>query len=72
VATGVSSSLPYAWFEANSNNNKIHVERVIGLSKTFKILKKELPASTRALGSRLIYVCFMLSNFRTCIVHKQA
>ena len=23
MATGVSSSLPYAWFEANSNNNKI-------------------------------------------------
>lgn len=53
-------------------SKRIHVERVIGLSKTFKILKKELPASTRALGSRLIYVCFMLSNFRTSIVHKQA
>jgi len=51
---------------------RIHIERVIGLSKTFKILKKELPPSTRALGSRIIFVFFVLSNFRTYIVHKLA
>ena len=49
-------------------SKRIHVERVIGLSKTFKILKRELPASKRIFGSRIIYICFMISNFRNAIV----
>ena len=53
-------------------SKRIHVERVIGLAKTFKILKTELTAEKRQLGSRIIFVCFMLSNFRTSIVNELA
>ena len=53
-------------------SKRIHIERVIGLSKTFKILKKELQASKRKLGSRIVYICFMISNFRTAIVNRLA
>lgn len=53
-------------------SKRIHIERVIGLSKTFKILKKELPSGKRILGSRIVFICFMLCNFRTAIVTKRA
>ncbi|KAK6169860.1 hypothetical protein SNE40_020835 [Patella caerulea] len=53
-------------------SKRIHVERVIGLGKTYKILKKDLPASKRALGSRIVFVCYMLSNFRPSIVNRLA
>lgn len=53
-------------------SKRIHVERVIGLAKTFKILRKELAAEKRQLGALIIFVCFMLSNFRTSIVNELA
>ncbi|XP_056001512.1 uncharacterized protein LOC125681144 isoform X1 [Ostrea edulis] len=53
-------------------SKRIHVERVIGLAKRFKILKHELPMSKIPLASRIVYICFMLSNFRNCIVDKSA
>lgn len=53
-------------------SKRIHVERVIGLSKRFKILKTNLPPSKIPLASRITYVCFALSNFRDCIVDEFA
>lgn len=53
-------------------SKRIHIERVIGLSKRFKILAKPLAPSKVNLGSRIIYVCFMLSNFRPSIVGAMA
>lgn len=53
-------------------SKRIHVERVIGLAKCFKILKYELPSSKVPLASRIVYVCFAIANFRNCIVDKSA
>ncbi|XP_062614463.1 uncharacterized protein LOC134276200 isoform X1 [Saccostrea cucullata] len=53
-------------------SKRIHVERVIGLVKCFKILKYELPSSKVPLASRIVYVCFAIANFRNCIVDKSA
>ena len=53
-------------------SKRIHVERVIGLAKTYKILKKVLPAHRLFLGNRIINVCFMLTLFRKSIVSDTA
>lgn len=50
------------------SSKRIHVERVIGLIKTYKILQEPMEASWCCLGSEIIYVCCMLCNFRKCIV----
>lgn len=51
-------------------SKRIHVERVIGLAKTFKILKKELPAQRVVLGDFIISVCFYLVNFKNAIIGR--
>ena len=53
-------------------SKRIHVERVIGLAKTFKILKREMCQSKVPLASRIIFVCFAINNFRGSIVSKYA
>ena len=53
-------------------SKRIHIERVIGLSKRFKILTVPLPPSKLSIGSRIIFVCFAISNFRKCIVGYMA
>lgn len=53
-------------------SKRIHVERVIGLGKTFKIRRKELPASKRVFGSRIVNMCHVLSHFRKAIVNRLA
>jgi hypothetical protein len=53
-------------------SKRIHIERVIGLSKRFKILATPLAPSKVNRGSRIIHVCFMLSNFRPSIVSALA
>jgi hypothetical protein len=53
-------------------SKRIHVERVIGLAKTYKILKKDLNSCYTTLGNRIIHVCFYLCNFREGIVKKSA
>lgn len=54
------------------SSKRVHVERVIGLGKTYKILTQPLSASKVHLGSRILYVRFMLSNFRKSIVNRLA
>ncbi|KAK3926628.1 Putative transposase for insertion sequence element IS112 [Frankliniella fusca] len=53
-------------------SKRVHIERVIGLVKTFKILKKELPAYYVPLGSQITFICCMLCNFREGIVSRSA
>jgi hypothetical protein len=53
-------------------SKRVHVERVIGLAKTFKILKRDLNHMRTPLGGRIIYVCFAILNFRPCIVGERA
>jgi len=53
-------------------SKRIHIERVIGLAKTFKILKQPVPAKRIRLGNRIIKVCFLLCNFKTSIVGSYA
>lgn len=50
-----------------TSSKRIHIERVIGLAKTYKILKF-LSSNLVPLGSRIIFVCFMLANFRDNIM----
>ena len=51
-------------------SKRVHVERVIGYAKTFKILSHPLPHYYLPLGSRICYVCFAISNFRVSIVKE--
>jgi hypothetical protein len=49
-------------------SKRIHIERVIGLAKTFRILKHPLSPKRVHLGDHIIKVCFFLCNFKSCIV----
>ena len=51
---------------------RVHVERVIGLAKTYKILTSPMNEVETILGSRIIFVCFMLCNHRSCIIPTRA
>ena len=51
-------------------SKRVHVERVIGLAKTYKILHNELDHSKTPLGGRIIFVCFVLSNYRKNIMTR--
>lgn len=53
-------------------SKRVHVERVIGLGKTYKILTVPLNASETMLSSDIIFICFMLCNFRCSIVPRNA
>ena len=49
---------------------RVHVERVIGLAKTYKILTTPMTEVETKLGSEIFKVVFMLCNLRNCIVKK--
>jgi hypothetical protein len=51
-------------------SKRVHVERVIGLAKTYKILAADLEHSKTPIGGRIVFVCFVLCNFRKNIVPK--
>lgn len=53
-------------------SKRIHIERVIGVSKRYKILKSDLPPSKLPLSSRIFFVCVVLLNFKNSIVDKFA
>ncbi|ELT98802.1 hypothetical protein CAPTEDRAFT_101032 [Capitella teleta] len=54
------------------SSKRTHVERVIGLGKTYKILTHPLNHSETILSSDIVFICLMLANFRPCIVPKTA
>lgn len=53
-------------------SKRVHVERVIGLAKTFKILRGPLSVTDAPLADAIITTCFFLCNYRPCIVPKHA
>ncbi|KAL5007833.1 hypothetical protein ScPMuIL_013216 [Solemya velum] len=54
------------------SSKRVHIERIIGLAKTFRILKEPLNATETKLASEITFICFMLCNFRRCIVPGHA
>ncbi|XP_048733958.1 uncharacterized protein LOC125650059 [Ostrea edulis] len=54
------------------SSKRVHIERIIGLAKTFKILKGPLNSTETKLASEIVFVCFTMCNFRKCIVPKHA
>lgn len=54
------------------SSKRVHIERLIGLAKTYKILKGPLNSTETKLASEISYVCFIMCNFRKCIVPKHA
>ena len=50
------------------SSKRIHVERVIGYAKTYKILQGVIPYSLLPLANKIVFICFMLVNFRKNIV----
>ena len=55
-------------YSQHVSTRRIHVERLIGLAKTYRILSEKLSRTKAEMASRLVYVCFMLSNFRVSIM----
>ena len=53
-------------------SKRVHVERIIGLAKTYKILQQPMNNTESALATQIIHVCFYLCNFRANIVPKDA
>ncbi|CAC5357652.1 unnamed protein product [Mytilus coruscus] len=54
------------------SSKRVHIERIIGLAKTYKILKAPLNITETKLASEITFVCFMLCNFKTCIIPETA
>ncbi len=53
-------------------SKRVHVERMIGSAKTYTILCNPLNHTESLMASDIGFVCFMLVNFRRCIVPKDA
>lgn len=53
-------------------SNRIHIERIIGLTKTFCILNNPVNINYVPLMSKIYFVCVMMCNFRENIVKSTA
>ena len=53
-------------------SKRVHIERLIGLGKTYKILEGPLFGIEITLAEDISFICFNLCNFRKCIVDKLA
>lgn len=53
-------------------SKRIHIERIIGLGKTYRILERKMNATETKMASKIIFVCYMLCNFRKNIVPTTA
>ncbi|XP_014675613.1 PREDICTED: uncharacterized protein LOC106815637 [Priapulus caudatus] len=53
-------------------SKRVYIERIIGLAKTYKILREPMNNTEFALSSKILKVCFYLCNFRANIVPKDA
>jgi hypothetical protein len=54
------------------SSKRVHIERIIGSMKTYKILTTPLHASEARLASHIVRVCAMLCNFRKRIISQSA
>lgn len=50
------------------SSQRVHVERVIGYAKTFKLIQGVVPYNLLPLINKIVFVCFLLVNFRRPIV----
>ncbi|KAL7306272.1 hypothetical protein TKK_0001706 [Trichogramma kaykai] len=66
----MKGSLPHKTVmkDRNLSEHRVHVERIIGLMKTYTILFKELIRDLLPLSSEIIQVCVMLTNFKDNIM----
>lgn len=53
-------------------SKRVHIERIIGLGKTYAILRQPMNQAQSPLASEIIKICFYLCNFRMGIVPKNA
>lgn len=53
-------------------SKRVHIERIVGLGKTYKILNQPLNNTESALGTEIITICYFLCNFRTTIMSEKA
>jgi hypothetical protein len=53
-------------------SKRVHIERIIGLGKTYKILDQRMSATEVKMASKITFVCYMLCNFKKNIVSKDA
>ncbi|KAL7291784.1 hypothetical protein TKK_0014566 [Trichogramma kaykai] len=58
--------------DSKVSSKRVHIERIIGLGKTFKILEDPLNTTQTLLAEEIIGVCCMLCNFRKNIVSGDA
>ena len=49
-------------------SKRVHIERILGLAKTYKILKGLLQRNEIPIADDIIFICFMLCNFRKRII----
>ena len=54
------------------SSKRVHIERVIGLGKTYKILSHPLNHTEMVLSTDIVFICYMLVNFRKCIIPRNA
>ena len=54
------------------SSKRVHVERVIGLGKTYTILTNPVNQTEAILSSDIVFICYMLVNMRPCIVPVHA
>ena len=52
------------------SSKRVHVVRVIGLAKSYKILTTKMDSNRTPFGGRIIFVCFALCNLRVQIIAK--
>jgi hypothetical protein len=50
------------------SSKRVHVERVIGLAKTYKILRHPMSPTESSMATQIITIVFLLCNFRRCIM----
>lgn len=48
---------------------RVHIERLIGLTKTFKILQAPMVSFYAPLASKIFFICAFLCNFKEGIVN---
>lgn len=49
-------------------SKRVHIERLIGLTKTYKMLKSELDHNYIPIASKIFFICVMCCNFRESII----
>ena len=54
------------------SSKRVHIERLIGLANTFKIITHPLNRSETMFATDIVFVCFMLCNFKNGIVPRHA